>query len=267
VDISALGAALEAAASAARKLNSQQIGFKEFRLGKVITATHDIPGLEGCAPIIQLPKPNADMVNIDHTLHSRWDVVLGSIVACHISTTVLGKAVSVEIDLYGSPQTIGGIQLTVDTTDLQMVSDLLSKTLGAPQDKTKTETVDQARAEIQQDEMKQCEQVGESFRNSSTVASQEVARCHQQVPGRVLMRMTQVPVDGIVQRTRFWSPEGALVGYQTSNVGDNPKTQVTFNASQALATYQKVFAAISKDTEDQKAFAAKAALAAKSKDF
>lgn len=144
---------------------------------------------------------------------------------------------------------------------------MLSKTLGPPQDKTITEAVDQVRAEIQKDEMKQCEEVGESFRNSSAVASQEVARCHQQVPGRVLMKMAQVPVDGIIQRTRFWSPVGALVGYQTINVGDHPTTQVTFNSSQTLATYQKVFAAIGKDTEDQKVLAGKAELAAKAKDF
>jgi hypothetical protein len=75
--------------------------------------------------------------------------------------------------------------------------------LGPPQDKTVTMTVDQARAELQKDEMKQCEEVGASFHSSSTLAIQEVARCHQQVPGRVLMRMTQVPVDGIIQRTRF----------------------------------------------------------------
>lgn len=266
-EISALAAEIEASASSARTLINQQIGFKDFRIGKVITTTHELPGLQGCSPIIELPKPGADMVNVDRTLHSRWDGVLAATVGCHVETTVLEKAVSVEIQLYGNPQTIGGIQLTVDTADLQTISDLLSKTLGPPQDKTTTETVDQVRAEIQQDELKQCEAVGESFRNSSALASQEVARCHQQVPGRVLMRMAQVPVDGIIQRTRFWSPAGALVGYQTINVGDHPTTQVTFNSSQTLATYQKVFAAISKDTEDQKVIAGKAQLAAKSKDF
>jgi hypothetical protein len=155
----------------------------------------------------------------------------------------------------------------VDTADLQTLSDLLSKTLGSPQDKTVTITADQARAEIEKDEMKQCEEVGQSFRNSSTAAGLEVARCHQQVPGRVLMRMAQVPVDGIIQRTRFWSPEGALVGYQTTNIGDQPKTQFTFNSKQTLATYQKIFGAITKDTEDQKSLAGKAELAAKAKDF
>ena len=55
--------------------------------------------------------------------------------------------------------------------------------------------------------------------------------------------------------------------HQTINVGDHPTTLITFNASQTLATYQKIFAAISKDTEDQKALAAKAELAAKAKDF
>jgi uncharacterized protein len=267
VDISALAAEQEASALAARKLISQQIGFKDFRIGKVVTAATDIPGLEGCSPMIQLPKPSADMVTVDHALHARWDVVLGAAVACHVATTVLEKAVSVEIDLYGNPQTIGGIQLTVDTADLQTLSDLLSKTLGPPQDKTVTITADQARAEIEKDEMKQCEEVGQSFRNSSTAAGLEVARCHQQVPGRVLMRMAQVPVDGIIQRTRFWSPEGALVGYQTTNIGDQPKTQFTFNSKQTLATYQKIFGAITKDTEDQKSLAGKAELAAKAKDF
>jgi uncharacterized protein len=266
-DISALAAEQEAGASAARKLISQQIGFKDFRIGRVITAKGDIPGLEGCSPMIQLPKPSADMVNVDHALHARWDVVLGGAVACHVATTVLEKTVSVEIDLYGNPQTIGGIQLMVDSADLQTLSDLLSKTLGPPQDKTITITADQARAEIQKAEMQQCDEVGESFRNSSTAASLEVARCHQQVPGRVLMRMGQVPVDGIIQRTRFWSPEGVLVGYQTTNIGDHSKTQITFNSRQTLASYQKIFGAISKDTEDQKTLAGKAELAAKSKDF
>jgi uncharacterized protein len=268
-DLSSLKAEKQSSVSSVRKLISKQIGFKDFRLGKSVATTQEIPGFKDCSYGIQIPEPSAGWnAQVIQTIHARWDPLIKDVVACNASTTVLEKPASVAMVLFGDdPQTVISITLTVDSADLQTISDLLSKTLGAPKNTTVTETVDQARAEIQQAEMKECEQIGESFRNSSALASQEVARCHQQVPGRVLMRMTQVPVDGIVQHTRSWSVDGAEVGYSTINVGEHPTTTIQFNAIQGGATVSKLIDGLNKDLKDREAVARNAESAAKSKDF
>jgi hypothetical protein len=253
--------------SSLQQLRPKQIGFKDFRLGRSLVAEGKPAGIEKCSNIPDF-SPEANKALRPATLESlrtRWAPLFHNDMACSASTTVLEKPAAVKFEVRGSQQTITGIAVEVSANDLPTISDLLSKSLGPPKDTTTTFTKEQLRAEIEKDEMKQCDQIRQSFANSATLADSETARCLGQVRGRVGLRMASIPVAGITQTIRTWTTDGVVVAY--TSLDTQPTTKIEFYRTAVQEVYKKASAGLIKEVEDKELLAKQNEEAQKAKDF
>ncbi len=198
-------------------------------------------------------------------LRGRWTPVFVDNITCSASTTVLEKPATVMFDVRGPEQTIVDIVLTVARQDLSTISDLLSKSLGAPKDSSLTLTKDQVRAEIEKNVLKVCDDSRPNVRDRTELTDQQYAMCRGQVPGRVELAMVNVPLEGVITTARTWSTDGVVVSY--TSVNTQPQANIAFYRSAGIELNNKATAEIKKEIQQRESLAKTNEEAKKAKDF
>lgn len=253
--------------SVLKQLRPKQIGFKDFRLGRSMVAEGKPAGTGQCArkPDFSAGANKGVPPETLDYLRGRWTPVFVDNITCSASTTVLEKPATVMFDVRGPEQTIVDIVLTVARQDLSTISDLLSKSLGAPKDSSLTLTKDQVRAEIEKNVLKVCDDSRPNVRDRTELTDQQYAMCRGQVPGRVELAMVNVPLEGVITTARTWSTDGVVVSY--TSVNTQPQANIAFYRSAGIELNNKATAEIKKEIQQRESLAKTNEEAKKAKDF
>jgi uncharacterized protein len=220
------------ALKATLSVKGEQVGFKDYRLGRSLTAEGPPQGTMECKPVLSFaPGDNqALQASTLEALRARWGVSLGSVRQCSAKGSIFEKAVQVTYRALGPEQLIYEINLTLQKTDVATLTEVLSKSFGKPSEASSTESIAKLREELHQQNLSECE----SMRSSAVGYADCVQGNDQQINAKILMG--NVPAEGIVTTVRSWSPPGAEINLRFFNIKDDLTVSFIASAGEGFVT-------------------------------